>query len=242
MKTLLDLQLPIHEITIYYLFEFPDGTSKEFEVMLDKETLQIVHNKQYPKPDWARLEAFKCPHCPLSDFVCTYCPLAINLAGIIPQFQEMPSYREAKVTVRTSARDYSKETSLQSGVSSLLGILMVSSGCPIMGKLKPMLHFHLPFGTLDETQVRVLSLYALAQYVKWKRGGHPDWEMNDLVGIYEDIRQLNRNVSKKIANLEIMDTSINSIVILNNFAEYVTLTIDEKMLDELEFYLKEFMG
>jgi hypothetical protein len=123
----------------------------------------------------------------------------------------------------------------------MMGIRMVSSGCPVMGKLKPMLHFHLPFATLEETQVRALSIYLLAQYVKNKKGGEPDWEMDGLVKIYEDIRVLNLNVSRKIADLEDKDTSINSLVILNNFADYVTFTIDEFMIDDLVTYVREFM-
>jgi hypothetical protein len=117
---------------------------------------------------------------------------------------------------------------------------MVTSGCPIIGRLKSMVNFHLPFATLEETQIRVFSFYLLHQYIKWKKGYNPDWEMKELIKIYEDIRILNQNVSKKIANLELQDTSINSLVILNNFAEYVTFTLDEKILDEIESFIKDF--
>lgn len=225
---------------IAYTFEFPDGSLKEFIFHLDKQSMNSVDEVTGPYYDWAKLENFKCLHCPLSEAENLYCPVAIRLSGIIHQFRELPSYSEAKVTVVTEHRTYFKDTSLQSGVSSMLGIVMVSSGCPIMGKLKPLLHFHLPFASLEETQVRALSFYMLSQYLKWKKGQLPDWDMQGLVMIYEDIRQLNYNVTRKIANLEIMDTSINSIVVLNNFADYVTFTIDEKMIDELEMFMKDF--
>ena len=230
-----------NELVFSYTFIFPNEQRKEFTIRVDPETMNIIKTDRSSYPEWSKLKNFKCAHCPLSEKFFDYCPVATNIVDILAEFHDMPSFKHAEVLVVTEQRTYTKKTSLQSGVSSLMGILMVSSGCPIMGKLKPMLHFHLPFASLEETQFRVLSSYLLSQYVVWKRGAVPDWEMNDLVNIYEDIRVLNHNVSKKIANLEEMDTSINSLVILNNFADYVTFTIDEKVLEELEFFLKGFI-
>jgi len=228
------------EIQILYRFRFPDLQQRELSIKLDKTNLQIIREKATEHPAWTRLENFKCPHCPLDPALTEYCPLALSLVDVIEKFKDAPSYQNVEIQVETPARNYWKYSSLQSGVSSLLGIYMVSSGCPIMQKLKPLLYFHLPFASLDETQIRALSLYLLSQYLVWKKGGKPDWEMTNLVNIYEDVRVLNHSVSRKIANLEVMDTSINSLVILNNFADYVTFTIDEKVLDDIEQYFAEF--
>lgn len=229
------------ELVFSYTFIFPNEQRKEFNIKLDAGTMNIIKTDRGSYPEWSKLKNFKCAHCPLEEKYYDYCPVATNIVDILAEFHDMPSFKHAEVFVVTEQRTYTKKTSLQAGVSSLMGILMVSSGCPIMGRLKPMLHFHLPFASLEETQFRALSFYLLSQYVTWKRGNVPDWDMNDLVNIYEDIRALNHNVSKKIANLEEMDTSINSLVILNNFADYVTFTIDEKVLEELEVYLKGFI-
>ncbi|HPI38594.1 MAG TPA: hypothetical protein PK397_11685 [Ignavibacteriaceae bacterium] len=228
------------EITFSYLFKFDSGKEIKFEVKMEKDSLVIIRKQGEVYPDWTKLENFKCPHCPLDETLLDFCPLAINLVEIINNFANHNSYENVNIYVESPNRNYNKYTSLQSGVSSLLGLIMVSSGCPVLGKLKPMLHFHLPFATLEETEIRAFSFYLLAQYIKWKRGESPDWEMNNLSNIYEDIRVLNRNVSRKIADLEEKDTSINSVVVLNNFADYVTFTLDEKMMDELEHFLKEF--
>jgi len=229
-----------NELDFKYTFRFQSGVEKKFHIRVDKKTLRIIRNSTDSLPEWTELKNFYCQHCPLDKEQNTYCPVAVNLVDILQEFKDLPSYEEADVDVRTSHRSYFKHTSLQGGVSSLIGIKMVTSGCPIMGRLKPMLNFHLPFATLEETQIRALSFYLLYQYIKWKKGEKPDWEMNELMNIYEDIRILNHNVSKKIANLESRDTSINSLVILNNFADYVTFTVDEKILDDLETTLKDF--
>jgi hypothetical protein len=229
------------ELIIKYTFQFDNGLKKSFEIWLDRKSLNLKNDLEANYPDWAKLKNFKCPHCPLKDEGNDYCSIAKNISKHLEEFNSMPSFQNSKITVETESRTYFKNTSLQSGVSSMLGVIMVSSGCPIMEKLKPLLHFHLPFATLEDTQIKVLALYLLSQYISWKKGKQPDWELRNLIKIYEEIKILNLNVSKKIANLEAMDTNINSIVILNNFAEYVALTIDDKLFDEIEFYLKEFI-
>lgn len=108
---------------------------------------------------------------------------------------------------------------------------MVTSGCSVLDKLKPLLHFHLPFASVNETEVRVFSLYLLSQYIKSLRGEEPDWEMKKLQKVYEDIRILNYHLSQKIVTLIKKDTSINSLIILNNFAEVVTIILSEKALE-----------
>lgn len=230
------------EIQISYTFRFEDSTQKSFKVRIDNESLNIIRSGALELPDWARMQNFKCQHCPLDAARHEYCPVAVNLVDIIEEFKEFPSYEKAEVTIETQNRNFSRFTSLQSGVSALVGIKMVTSGCPVMGRLKPMLHTHLPFATLEETQIRAFSLYLLSQYIAWRKGGKPDWEMNRLANFYEDIRILNYNVSKQIADLEKKDTSINSLIILNNFADYVTFTLDEKLVDELEYYFRDFIA
>jgi len=230
-----------HEVLKYvYSFEFPDGESKSFEILLKAgDLIRIREDREYP--EWAKLESFRCSHCPLPVGSQEYCPVATSLTGMLTEFKDRKSYDTVMVSVESPNRIYKKNASLQSGVSAMLGIYMVSSGCPVMGKLKPMLRFHLPFASLEETQTRVMALYALGQFLVAKQNGKFDWDMKGLAKIYEDVRLLNKNVSQKIANRENYDTNINSLVILDNFADYVTFTIDEKLLNELELLLKEFM-
>lgn len=227
-------------IIFHYHFYFTDDNEKSVSLVVDKNSLSLLEPTPKYFPEWARMINFKCPHCPLNEKEYEYCPLALNIQLILDQFNDKKSFELVKVYVETNLRNYEKKTSLQQGVSSLLGIMMVISGCPHMGKLKPLLYFHLPFASVEETKVRALSLYLLAQYVKMIKKENPDWEMNKLKQIYEDVIILNRHVSKKIVNLATKDASINSLIILNNFAEFVTIVLGEKTVEELEFYLREF--
>jgi hypothetical protein len=228
-------------IDFTYEFEFESGISKKFFVQINPDTMNIINHKIDHPPEWTKLSNFKCPNCPLNENEHSHCPVALNLVEIISEFGDFNSYDRVKVTIKTNNRNFFKDTDIQSGVSSYLGILMVSSGCPVMKKLSPMLHFHLPFATLEETEIRAFSLYLLAQLIKVQRGKEPDWDMKNLFKVYEDIRVLNNNVSRKIADLEKKDANINSLIILNNFADFVTFTLNEKLIDELSYYLKEFI-
>ncbi len=233
--------MPDEDILFFkYKFVLPEEV-KEFSVYLRKSDLSIINQPgEELETDWALLENFACPHCPLDKSTHKYCPVAQNLYKVIKEFGSFNSYEMADVEVETVSRKFQKQTALQSGISSLIGILMPSSGCPVLGKLKPMLYTHLPFASLDETQTRVFSLYLLSQYIRFKKGFEPDWEMNKLIDIYDQISILNKNVSRQIVQLEEKDAGINGLIILNNFAEYVTFTINEKLVDEIEFYVKGF--
>ena len=78
----------------------------------------------------------------------------------------MLSHEMVTVTVRTDERTFTKETMIQHGLSPLVGIIMTTGGCPIMEHLKPMVRFHLPFASLEETIFRMVSMYLMVQYYR----------------------------------------------------------------------------
>lgn len=228
-------------IVYSYSFTFKDGSRKEFTVSIEPGSLNIIGERTASPSTWTLLENFRCPHCPLPCGEGIYCPLAVNLEEIIRFFSNSPSYEMVDVEIKTDCRTFIRNTSLQESVSGLIGILMVTSGCPVMGKLKPMVRFHLPFSGLLETEFRAISMYLLGQYFFHKKGLNADWDLHGLARIYDDIRVLNRNVVRRIADIEKQDTSINSLIVLNNFAEYVTVSLSDEMLDELETLYREYM-
>jgi hypothetical protein len=229
------------EFAFNFSFLFEDGKEKKVEIRIDESTLNLIRPQIKVPPKWTEITNFKCPHCPIDVDKFKYCPLAVNLNDVISDFTEFHSYDEVNVTIWTNARTYSKNTSLQSGLGSLLGIVMVANDCPVMGKLKPMMRYHLPFATLEETDYRVLSMYLLAQYVIAKRGGEPDWEMKNLKNLYEDIKLLNQNVCNKLKEIESKDALVNAVVKLNSFAEHVTFLLSKNMMQRLEILFQDYL-
>jgi len=221
-------------IIYHYRFLFENGIEKEFRVELDSKTLIAIQPDSRAHPEWTALNFFRCPNCSLDESTNKYCPVAVNLADIVDSFKSSASYEKVDVSVETNARRYSKHTTLQRGVSSLIGICMVSSGCPVMEKLKPMVRHHLPFATEEETKYRAISMYLLSQYFLHKKGKVPDWELKGLARIYEDVRTSNRSFCKRLSNIKIEDASINAVVVLDCFADAIKFSIKEDILKEME--------
>lgn len=229
------------ELVYNFTFLFKNGKEKKINIRIDNETFNVIRPEIKVPPKWTELSNFRCSHCPLDEKKYKYCPVAVNLNDVITDFEEYYSYDEVEVTIQTNERSYYKKTSLQVGLGSLLGIVMVANDCPVMGRLKPMMKFHLPFATLEETDYRVLSMYMLAQYVIAKNGGEPDWELKNLKDLYEDIKLLNLNICKILREIHPKDAVLNAIVSLNSFAEHVTFLLSKNMLKRLEILFKDYL-
>lgn len=65
-------------IDFHYKFKLGDGTEKEFDVTLDKETLQLVPHAKATPPPWTELGFCQCPNCPLDTAKVKHCPVAFN--------------------------------------------------------------------------------------------------------------------------------------------------------------------
>jgi hypothetical protein len=221
-------------ITFHYKFKMSDGRLKEFLVQLDGETLSLIPKQRDSYPEWTRLSDHQCPNCPLKESEHPRCPIAANLTDVVEVFKDSISHEEAEIEIETESRTYSKRTSLQNGISSLIGIYMVTSGCPVMDKLKPMVRTHLPFATAEETMYRAVTMYLLAQYFLWKSGKNPDWEMSELVKIYEEVRVVNKSFCKRLLETRIQDSTLNAIVHLDCFADMTSFSLQEEKLNQIQ--------
>jgi len=215
---------------INYKFCFENGEEKVFPLDIDSDSLSLITDFGAEHPEWTKTKNIGCEDCSTGE---TYCKLALTIDYFIKQFDKIPSYENVKVYVETENRTYFKQTSAQAAVGAIFGILMTTSGCPILGKLKPMVKYHLPFADIEETEYRVFSMYMLLQYFRHTKGLKTDFDMEELKATYEQIRKINVKIAKSIANLEKMDTSINAVVVLNNFADSVTFSLESK-LDDIE--------
>jgi len=221
-----------------YTFQFPDNTEKQFEVRLNAKTLELVNKKDLPKPAWTKLKYKQCEHCPLGDEH-EYCPVAVNLSALVESFKDSISYESTNVRVQTNERIFEKMTTVQKGLSSIVGIYMVTSDCPVMDKLRPMVRFHLPFGSIEETVYRAVSMYLTAQYLLMRQGKTPDWNLTKLVEIYRAVNDVNRGISNRLASASEEDANTNAVVILSAYAEMIPFSI-ERHLAELEYIFSEY--
>lgn len=235
---MLDYNRPL---SFNYIFKFIDGTSQSFEIILDPRTLNCIGPGIQIYPEWARLSFNKCPNCPLNESKNEYCPIAVNIANLVAAFKDHSSYENTYVLVMTRHREYSKNTTIETGLTSLLGIYMVTSGCPIMEKLKPLVRYHLPFATLHESVVKVISMYLLIQFFLKRKGKKPDWDLKKLEKIYDDVMKVNSGISQRLKSAARNDASMTAISTLNHLASLVPFVITDT-LDEIEDSLSSYLA
>jgi len=229
------------KITYLYQFIFRNRVKREFKIELDSITLNLIKTENKSCPEWTKLGCFKCPNCVLDERQYEFCPIAVNMADVIDYFHHFVSYESVEVIVTAPERKYVKRVSLQHGVSSLIGIYMVTSGCPVMEKLKPMVRFHLPFASIEETKYRAISMYLLAQYFLYQHGGQPDWDLKKLAETYENVSLINEYFCKRLRTIKGKDANLNALIVLDIFAGSVNFSIDNQMADDLEYLFKGYL-
>jgi hypothetical protein len=216
---------------IRYVFELVNGPRRELSVRLDPRSLLDLAPLHTEPPEWAALDYHKCPNCPLTAEASPQCPTAGRLIDLARAFSETESVLRAHVRVETPERSFEKEAPVATGISSLLGLQMATSGCPILGRLRPMVRFHLPFATANETVFRAVTTYLGAQYLRWQGGRPPDWSLEGLRAIYREIAIVNRAFANRLRSALTKDASLNALVRLDVFTMTVPMALDEGLSD-----------
>ncbi len=227
----------MNAIVIQYCFRFPDNSSENFKLELDRHNIELTGNIPEFLPIWTRLDFHQCPHCPLDVAIHPYCPLAANIVNIVQRFDGLISYDQIRVDVITEERRISQHTTVQKGISSMMGLIIATCGCPHTAFFKAMGRFHLPLASNEETVFRATSMYLLAQYFL-KRDGRPaDLELEGLTRIYRDIQVVNAAIANRLRSTSMSDSSINAIVILDNFAKNLPYAIEKSLKDLRHLFL-----
>ncbi|HTL47554.1 MAG TPA: hypothetical protein VL688_05770 [Verrucomicrobiae bacterium] len=225
-----------------YKFMLPAGKTQEFHLELDPETLALIPQPRTDYPDWTRLSHFQCAHCPLKEADSPRCPIAANLVDVIEFFKSAVSYEEIDLEVESPSRTYKARTALQYALSSLIGLYMVTSGCPVMDKLRPLAAFHLPLASTAESTFRSLSMYLLAQWFLQRKGETPDWSLKDLEKIYADIQTLNEWFLKRVQAVHIQDAGLNAVFHLDCHAQYTNLFLTAEGLDNIVRFFHPYLN
>src|SRR5476649_1737413 len=226
--------------TIEYEFALGNGEKKNFSVRLDKHSMQFIPENTTTVRQWTKLTHHQCPNCQLKPAQTYHCPIAANLVDVIESFKDSLSIEQADITIRSESREYHKRSTVQYGIGSMMGLYMVTSGCPVMDKLRPMVFTHLPFSSLEETLFRAISMYLLAQYFREQQGEKPDWKLENFTKIYEDIAQVNQSFTQRLLSINPRDASLNALVGLDCFATALGFSTVEENLKEFESLFRAY--
>ena len=213
------------------IYEISLGNDQEYNFFIDVEK-GILNNKvNLAENPWIYQKELKCSVCTLSEGEKTICPAASAISTIIPKFKNNNSFENVFVRVKTQEREYCKECDLQTALNSLIGLILATSGCPVLSKLQYMTYSHLPFASFEESIVRTLGHYLIKQVFAMKNGEEPDFELTNLRKLYEDLKIVNTNLQKRILSACNCDANVNAINTFFSLSSLINYSLDENLKD-----------
>lgn len=217
-------------IEIEYRFRLAEDAAT-FRLRFDPATMALVEPAA-PPPDWARLDCYRCPHCPL-DAAQAHCPMASALAPLLSFAGRVVSFDEVDLAVVLPERTVIARVSAQRAIGSLMGLLMATCDCPHTHFLRPMARFHLPLASEIETVYRAVGAYLLEQYFLARQGHRADLELAGLKARYAALHAINLSMAARLRAASSQDASVNAVILLDCFARALPAEIDDA-LPELE--------
>lgn len=209
-----------------YTIELDDGQHAGVRIAMDPVTLTMMPASSEPYPTWTQLTYNQCECCSLSPTSHPYCPIAVNITDLVDRFKDILSHQHCKIVCETVDRTYSKKTSAMEGLTSVFGIVMATSNCPVMNFLKPMARFHLPFSSVQETTVRSTSLFLLGQYFEYKKGRVSSFDFHKLEKSYAQVQRVNEGLLARIRSLGSRDADKNAIITLHSISQFLSMEMD----------------
>ena len=227
-------------ITFQYCFSFTDSSEEVFEIKLNPKDLILLNSNDKPLPEWTKLDFFQCKNCPLNIEQWPHCPLSASLVNVVNRFERFLSYNETGMKVVTKERIIYQKTTVQRGVSSMLGLIFATSGCPHLAYFKPMARFHLPLASEEETIYRATSMFLLAQYFLKHEGKPIDYELEGLGKIYNNLKVVNSAIAHRLRQASKTDSTLNAIVLLDVHAHTIPYVIKSHM-SEIQYMFEPFL-
>ena len=221
---------------ITYGFIIDSGEVFTFDIDPQKPTHTGTESVNNPAT-WTSLEYHKCENCPLKPKDHPHCPVALDIEEVAKKFSSLLSWKKAEVWVHTEERSYSKTCDLQTGLRSMLGLMMALSMCPILSKLNPLAASHLPFATFQETVSRVVGNYLIRQFLKDQKGEEPDWSLTDLKSMYKELVTVNFSMLERIRAACEKDANMNAISILFSMSSIVNMALEEQLDEMVEHFI-----
>ena len=210
---------------VIYNLRAANGTEHTFEIDLERNQHGTPAPASTP-PEWTLLEFQRCSNCPIESTTNLWCPTALDIVPLAEPFTGSLSIDRADVWVHTAERSYFKNCDMQTALKSMFGLVMASSACPYMARLKPLAYFHLPFATLEETVHRIVGAYLVNQYISQNEGKKADWNLQDLEHLFSDLRTVNINFMNRLRKASTEDANINAVQTFVSVSSVVEMGID----------------
>ena len=214
---------------IRYRFDLPDGSQKSLDFTFDARDFRLSSPAPADPPFWTDLTFNQCANCPLNPAEHAHCPAALQMASAIEPLKALVSFDTVGVTVTQAERTVYTETTAQQAMSSVLGLIMATAGCPWTDRFRPMARFHLPFASEAETLYRSVSMFLLARELT----GASQAGFAALEKLYENLHVVNRDMSRRLGAAAPTDPARNAMALLDAYTTLLPAAL-ESSLEELK--------
>jgi hypothetical protein len=215
---------------IRYRFDLPDGSQKFLDFSFDATDFRLSNEAPAAPPFWTDLKFNQCANCPLDTAEHPHCPAALQMASAIEPLKALVSFDAVGVTVTQAERTIFAATTAQQAMSSVLGLIMATAGCPWTDRFRPMARFHLPFASEAETVYRCISMFLLARELKGRSQPHGFAALRSL---YENLHVVNRDMSRRLGAATRTDPARNAMALLDAYTTLLPAAL-ESSLEELK--------
>ena len=215
---------------IRYCFDLPDGSQKALDFTFDAADFRLSNAAPAEPPFWTDLKFNQCANCPLNAAEHPHCPAALQMATAIELLKALVSFDTVGVTVTQAERTIFAETTAQQAMSSVLGLIMATAGCPWTDRFRPMARFHLPFASEAETVYRSIGMFLLARELA---GASHTQGFAALESLYENLHVVNRGMSRRLGAATRTDPARNAMALLDAYTTLLPAAL-ESSLEELK--------
>ncbi len=211
---------------IRYRFDLPDGTQKHLDFSFDAADFRLSNAAPAAPPFWTDLKFNQCANCPLKPDRNPHCPAALQMVTPIELLEALVSFDTVGVTVTQEERTVYAETTAQQAMSSVLGLIMATAGCPWTDRFRPMARFHLPFASEMETVYRSVSMFLLARELA---GLSLPQGFAALSTLYENLHIVNRDMSRRLGAATRTDPAQNAMALLDAYATLLPAALESSL-------------
>ena len=215
---------------IRYRFDLPDGSTKTVEFEFDPVDFRMLKASPAEPPFWTELGFSRCSNCPLDAATVTHCPAALRMVSAVDSLKALVSFDAVGVTVVQAERTVHAQTTAQQAMSSVLGLIMATAGCPWTDHLRPMARFHLPFASEVETVYRSVGMFLLARLLV---GANEPQDFTALEELYRNLHVVNRDMSRRLGAATRTDPAQNAMALLDAYTTLLPAAL-EGSLEELK--------
>jgi hypothetical protein len=225
-------------LRIRYRFDLPDGAQKHLDLTFDPVDFRLANAPAAEPPFWTELKFSQCANCPLNAAEHPHCPAALQMVPAVESLQALVSFDTVGVTVTQAERTIHADISAQQAMSSVLGLIMATAGCPWTDRLRPMARFHLPFATEAETIYRSVCSFLLARELV---GAGDSRGFETLKKLYENLHVVNRDMSRRLGAATRTDPARNAMALLDSYTTFLPAAL-ESSLEELKPLFGAWLG